>query len=34
MNICAKLFCTNKEGFYEASKTLLEHIHLKVEEAN
>ena len=34
MNVSAKLFSTNKEGFYEASETLLEHLHLKVEEAN
>ena len=32
MNVCAKLFSTNKKSFYEASETLLEHLHLKVEE--
>jgi len=34
VNVCAKLFCTNIESFYEASETLLEHLHLKVEEAD
>ena len=34
MNVCAKLFCTNKEGFNEAGETLLEHLHLKIEETN
>ena len=34
MNVCAKLFVTNIEGFYEASEALLEHLHLKVEEAH
>jgi hypothetical protein len=34
VNVCAKLFSTNKEGFYEACETLLEHLHLKVEETH
>ena len=34
MNVCAKLFSTNKEGFYEASETLLEHLNFKIEETH
>jgi hypothetical protein len=34
VNVCAKLFSTNKERFYEASETLLEHLHFKIEETH
>ena len=34
MNVCAKLFSTNKERFNEASETLLEHLHFKIEETH
>jgi hypothetical protein len=34
VNVCAKLFSTNKERFNEASETLLEHLHFKIEETH